>query len=311
MSRPDWKQVKEYEDITYHKCDGVARIAFNRPEVRNAFRPDTLLELQEAFRDAGEDTEIGVVLLTGNGPAKDGKYAFCSGGDQRVRGEAGYVGKRWGAPPERPGAAAVHPEHAQARHRSWWPGTPSAVATSSTSSATSPSPPTMPSSVKPGPKVGSFDGGFGASYLASIVGQKKAREIWYPLPPVRCGGGPGHGAGQRRGSVEELEAEGWRWAQEILDKSPLSIRLLKSAFNAGGGRTGRDSGAGRELHPSLLHDGGGPGGQERLHREAEAELPEVSVASLVGRFVAAGRHSRPEGDAPPGGHGSWRPGPGP
>ena len=92
MSKPDWKQVKEYEDITYHKCDGVARIAFNRPEVRNAFRPDTLLELQEAFRDAGEDIGIGVVLFTGNGPAKDGKYAFCSGGDQRVRGEAGYVG---------------------------------------------------------------------------------------------------------------------------------------------------------------------------------------------------------------------------
>jgi naphthoate synthase len=92
MSHPDWKEVKEYEDITYHKCQGVARIAFDRPEVRNAFRPETLLELQEAFRDAGEDTEIGVVLLTGNGPTEDGKYAFCSGGDQRVRGDAGYVG---------------------------------------------------------------------------------------------------------------------------------------------------------------------------------------------------------------------------
>ena len=93
MSKPDWKEVKQYEDITYHKCDGVARIAFNRPEVRNAFRPDTLLEMQEAFRDAGEDPEIGVVLMTGNGPSKDGKWAFCAGGDQKVRGEAGYVGK--------------------------------------------------------------------------------------------------------------------------------------------------------------------------------------------------------------------------
>ena len=89
MSKPDWKEVKAYDDITYHKCDGVARIAFNRPEVRNAFRPDTLLEMQEAFRDAGEDPDIGVVLLTGNGPSKDGKWAFCAGGDQRCVAKQG------------------------------------------------------------------------------------------------------------------------------------------------------------------------------------------------------------------------------
>ena len=93
MSKPDWKEVKQYEDITFHKSNGVARIAFNRPEVRNAFRPDTLLEMQEAFKDAGEDPEIGVVLLTGNGPSEDGKWAFCAGGDQKVRGAGGYVGK--------------------------------------------------------------------------------------------------------------------------------------------------------------------------------------------------------------------------
>jgi naphthoate synthase len=92
MMKPDWQEVKRFQDITYHKSGGVARIAFNRPEVRNAFRPDTLLEMSEAFRDAGEDTSIGVVLLTGNGPSSDGKWAFCSGGDQRVRGDAGYVG---------------------------------------------------------------------------------------------------------------------------------------------------------------------------------------------------------------------------
>ena len=108
MTQPEWNQVESYEDITYHKCDGVARIAIDRPEVRNAFRPETLLELQEAFRDAGEDPSIGVVLLTGNGPAEDGKYAFCSGG--RIRR------CRRGTPPERPGVAAIHPEHAEARH---------------------------------------------------------------------------------------------------------------------------------------------------------------------------------------------------
>src|SRR5437870_11459076 len=91
-SSPAWVDVQSYGDITYRKSGGVARIAFNRPEVRNAFRPESLIELQDAFKDAGEDTAIGVVLFTGEGPAEDGKYAFCSGGDQRVRGEAGYVG---------------------------------------------------------------------------------------------------------------------------------------------------------------------------------------------------------------------------
>ncbi len=87
----DWVQVKQYEDITYHKADGMARIAFNRPEVRNAFRPKTIDEMIEAFKSAWTDPEIGVILLTGNGPAQDGKYAFCAGGDQKVRGHAGYV----------------------------------------------------------------------------------------------------------------------------------------------------------------------------------------------------------------------------
>ena len=88
----DWVEVKQYEDITYHKADGMARIAFNRPEVRNAFRPETINEMIDAFMHVWHDQEVGVILLTGNGPAKDGKYAFCSGGDQRVRGHAGYVG---------------------------------------------------------------------------------------------------------------------------------------------------------------------------------------------------------------------------
>ena len=89
----NWQKVKDYNDITYDKMKGIARIAFNRPEVRNAFRPETVLELHEAIIDAREDSSIGVVLLTGNGPAKDGKYAFCSGGDQKIRGDQGYVGK--------------------------------------------------------------------------------------------------------------------------------------------------------------------------------------------------------------------------
>jgi len=231
MNRPDWKKVKEYEDITYHKCDGVARIAFDRPEVRNAFRPDTLLELQEAFRDAGEDTSIGVVLLTGNGPAKDGKYAFCSGGDQRVRGDAGYVGSE-GVPRlnvlelQRYIRSMPKPVIALVAGYAIGGGHVLHVICDLTIAADN--------AVfgQTGPKVGSFDGGFGASYLASIVGQKKAREIWYLCRQYGAEEAREMGLVNAVVPLDQLEDEGWKWAQEILEKSPLSIRLLKSAFNA-------------------------------------------------------------------------------
>ena len=231
MTRPDWIEVKEYQDITYHKCDGVARIAFNRPEVRNAFRPETLLELQEAFRDAGEDTEIGVVLFTGNGPAKDGKYAFCSGGDQRVRGDAGYVGsdgvprlnvlelQRYIRSMPKPVIALVAGYAIGGGHVLHVICDLTIAAENAVFGQT-------------GPKVGSFDGGFGASYLASIIGQKKAREIWFLCRQYGAEEAEAMGLVNAVVPTEALEDEGWKWAQEILDKSPLSIRLLKSAFNA-------------------------------------------------------------------------------
>jgi naphthoate synthase len=231
VSQPQWNTVKEYEDITYRKADGVARIAFNRPEVRNAFRPETLLELQEAFRDAGEDPSVGVVLLTGEGPADDGKYAFCSGGDQRVRGDAGYVGagglprlnvlelQRYMRSMPKPIIALVAGYAIGGGHVLHVICDLTIAADNAVFGQT-------------GPKVGSFDGGFGASYLASIVGQKKAREIWYLCRQYSADEALAMGLVNRVVPVAELEAEGWRWAQEILDKSPLSIRLLKSSFNA-------------------------------------------------------------------------------
>jgi naphthoate synthase len=231
MTQPDWTEVKEYGDITYHKAGGVARIAFNRPEVRNAFRPETLLELLEAFRDAGEDTGVGVVLLTGNGPAADGKYAFCSGGDQRVRGDAGYLGsdgvprlnvlelQRYIRSVPKPVIALVAGYAIGGGHVLHVICDLTIAAENAVFGQT-------------GPKVGSFDGGFGAAYLASIVGQKKAREIWYLCHQYGAQEALEMGLVNRVVPVGELEAEGWRWAQEILDKSPLSIRLLKSAFNA-------------------------------------------------------------------------------
>jgi naphthoate synthase len=227
----NWIEVKKYSDITYHKADGMARIAFNRPEVRNAFRPKTVNELIEAFDDAWEDSNIGVVLFTGNGPAKDGKYAFCSGGDQRIRGDAGYVDEQ--------GVHRLNVLQLQRIIR------------------------TMPKPVialvagyaiggghvlhvicdltiaadnaifgQTGPKVGSFDGGFGSSYLARIVGQKKAREIWYLCRQYNAEEAEQMGLVNKVVPVDRLEEEGVAWAQEILDKSPIAIRCLKAAFNA-------------------------------------------------------------------------------
>ncbi len=227
----EWKTAKEYSDITYKKMGGIARIAFNRPEVRNAFRPDTVLQLHEALRDAHEDPEIGVILLTGEGPAKDGKYAFCSGGDQKVRGDKGYVGTD-GVPRlnildvqklirsmPKPVIALVAGYAIGGGHVLHVVCDLTIAADNAVFGQT-------------GPKVGSFDGGFGASYLARIVGQKKAREIWYLCHQYNADEALEMGLVNKVVPVDELEAEGIKWANEILQHSPLSIRLLKSAFNA-------------------------------------------------------------------------------
>ncbi len=227
----NWLEVKPYDDITYHKAEGMARIAFNRPEIRNAFRPKTVDELIDAFDNAWEDAKIGVVLFTGNGPAKDGKYAFCSGGDQTVRGDAGYVGDD--------GVARLNVLKLQRIIRSMPKPVIALVAgyavggghvlhvicdlTIAAENAIF---------GQTGPKVGSFDGGLGASYLARIVGQKKAREIWYLCGQYNAEEAERMGLVNKVVPVEELEAEGVRWAQEILKKSPIAIRCLKAAFNA-------------------------------------------------------------------------------
>jgi len=227
----NWIEAKKYEDITYHKMDGIARIAFNRPEVRNAFRPETVLELHEALLDAREDREIGVVLLTGNGPAKDGKYSFCSGGDQKIRGDKGYVGKD-GVPRlnildvqklirslPKPVIALVAGYAIGGGHVLHVICDITIAADNAVFGQT-------------GPKVGSFDGGFGAGYLARLVGQKRAREIWYLCRQYSAGEAFQMGMVNKVVSVEKLEDEGVQWANEILQMSPLAIRLLKSAFNA-------------------------------------------------------------------------------
>ncbi len=227
----EWKKVGDFSDIIYEKAEGIARITINRPEVRNAFRPETVTQMFNAFVDAREDQEIGVILLTGKGPAADGKYAFCSGGDQRIRGDQGYVGGD-GVPRlnvldlqkmirsiSKPVIALVAGYAIGGGHVLHVVCDLTIAADNAVFGQT-------------GPKVGSFDGGFGASYLARLVGQKRAREIWYLCRQYNAQEAFDMGLVNKVVPVEELEAEGVQWAREILQHSSLSIRLLKSAFNA-------------------------------------------------------------------------------
>lgn len=226
-----WTVVKEYKDIIFEKFEGMAKITINRPEVRNAFRPETVLEMYDAFSICREDSSVGVILLTGYGPAKDGKYAFCSGGDQRIRGEAGYIGGD-GVPRlnvldlQKLIRSIPKPVIALVAGYAIGGGHVLHVVCDLTIAADN------AIFGQTGPKVGSFDGGFGASYLARLVGQKRAREIWYLCRQYNAAEAYEMGLVNKVVPVDQLEDEGVQWAREILEKSPLSIRLLKSAFNA-------------------------------------------------------------------------------
>ncbi len=227
----NWIKYGSYTDIIYEKAEGIAKITINRPEVRNAFRPETVIEMYNAFVDAREDQTIGVILLTGKGPAADGKYAFCSGGDQRIRGDKGYVGGD-GVPRlnvldlqklirsiPKPVIALVAGYAIGGGHVLHVVCDLTIAADNAVFGQT-------------GPKVGSFDGGFGASFLARIVGQKKAREIWYLCRQYNATEAMEMGLVNKVVPVNQLEEEGVQWAREILLMSPLALRLLKSAFNA-------------------------------------------------------------------------------
>lgn len=230
----NWKKVKEYTDIIYEKLEGegIAKVTINRPEVRNAFRPETVKEMIDAFINAREDQEIGVILLTGKGPAKDGKYAFCSGGDQRIRGDKGYIGEDDKVPRlnvldlqkiirciPKPVVALVAGYAIGGGHVLHVVCDLTIAADNAIFGQT-------------GPKVGSFDGGFGSSYLARIVGQKKAREIWYLCKQYNAQEAEAMGLVNKVVPVDQLEKEGVEWAKQMLQHSPMALRVLKSAFNA-------------------------------------------------------------------------------
>jgi naphthoate synthase len=222
-----WKSIKTFEDLKFEKSeDGIAKITIYRPEVRNAFRPQTVVEMKEAFEICREDSEIGVVLFTGEGPD-----AFCSGGDQKVRGHAGYVGKD-GIPRlnildvQKQIRQLPKPVIALVAGYAIGGGHVLHVVCDLTIAADN------ARFGQTGPKVGSFDGGLGSSYLSRIVGQKKAREIWYLCRQYNAEEALQMGLVNKIVPVKDLEKEGVAWAREILEKSPLAIRCLKASLNA-------------------------------------------------------------------------------
>lgn len=228
----DWKTVKEYQDITYKKSNGVARIAFNRPEVRNAFRPKTLFELEEALIDAREDTRIGVILLSGEGPSeKDGGWAFCSGGDQKVRGAKGYEGDD--------GVQRLNVLDIQRLIRfmskvvicvvpGWAVGGGHSLHVVCDLTLASKEHAIFKQTDA---DVASFDGGFGSALLARQVGQKRAREIFFLGRDYSAQEAYEMGMVNDVVPHDQLEETAFEWAQEILGKSPTAIRMIKFAFN--------------------------------------------------------------------------------
>lgn len=223
----DWSEIKKFQDLKYEKTsDGIAKITINRPEVRNAFRPQTVFELQEAFHHAREDQSIGVVILTGEGPD-----AFCSGGDQKVRGHGGYVGSD-GVPRlnildvqkqirqlPKPVVAMVAGYAIGGGHVLHVVCDISVAADNARFGQT-------------GPKVGSFDGGLGSSYLSRIIGQKKAREIWFMCRQYDAKQALEMGLVNTVVPLADLEMETVKWCREMLAMSPMALRCLKAALNA-------------------------------------------------------------------------------
>jgi naphthoate synthase len=223
---PDWKPDGDYTDIRYETAEGIAKLTICRPEVRNAFRPQTLFELSDAFERARNDRTVGVIILTGEGPD-----AFCSGGDQRIRGDDGYV--------DGDGVGRLNVLDLQVQIRRLPKPVVAMVAgyaiggghvlhvvcdlTICADNARF---------GQTGPKVGSFDGGYGAGLLARMVGQKKAREIWFLCDQYDAAEAERMGLVNKVVPLEDLEAETVAWCRKMLAKSPLALRLLKAAFNA-------------------------------------------------------------------------------
>jgi len=271
-----WKPAAdtEYGDIRYEVAEGIAKLTICRPEVRNAFRPRTLFELQDAFERARSDPAVGVIVLTGEGP-----QAFCSGGDQRIRGDDGYVGDD--------GVGRLNVLDLQVQIRRLPKPVVAMVAgyaiggghvlhvvcdlTIAADNARF---------GQTGPKVGSFDGGYGSGLLARSVGQKKAREIWFLCDEYGAQEALDMGLVNKVVPLEQLEIETVAWCKRMLQHSPLALRMLKASLNAADdGLAGIQQLAGDDA--PLLHERGSAGGQAGVPREASSRVRPVPEASLT------------------------------
>ena len=243
----DWQAAGDYEDIRYETADGIAKITIDRPEVRNAFRPETLIEISDALERAREDTSVGVIVLTGEGP-----LAFCSGGDQNVRGDTGYMAG--GASVGRFHVTDLHvqmrrlpkPIVAMVAGYAIGGGHVLHVVCDLTIAADN------ARFGQTGPKVGSFDGGYGAALLASLVGPKKAKEIWFLCRQYSAEEALDMGLVNRVVPLEELEEETVAWCREMLELSPFSLQAPEGELQRGRGRDRRDPAAGPRREPALL-----------------------------------------------------------
>lgn len=226
----DWQPAGEYADIRYETAEGIAKITIDRPEVRNAFRPQTIVEISDALERARENTDVGVIVLTGEGP-----LAFCSGGDQRVRGDSGYLTDPGSS--RSVGRFHVTDLHVQIRRLpkpvvamvagyAVGGGHVLHVVCDLTIAADN------ARFGQTGPKVGSFDGGFGASLLAGQIGQKKAKEVWFLCRQYDAAQALDMGLVNAVVELERLEVETVAWCREMLTMSPFALRLLKASFNA-------------------------------------------------------------------------------
>jgi naphthoate synthase len=221
-----WQKVRDFQDIKYEHFEGIAKVTINRPEVRNAFRPETIFEMQEAFAHARDDSSIGVVLLTGEGPD-----AFCSGGDQRIRGDGGYIDPQ-GVPRlnvldlQRQIRVLPKPVIAVVAGYAIGGGHVLHVVCDLTIAADN------ARFGQTGPRVGSFDAGYGSTLLARLVGDKKAKEIWFLCRQYSAQEALDMGLVNAVVPLNELEDTAIQWAREILEKSPTAIRFIKGALNA-------------------------------------------------------------------------------
>ena len=227
----EWVAAGDYSDIEYHVAEGIAKITINRPEVRNAFRPQTLFELTDAFDRARDDDQVGVIILTGKGDK-----AFCSGGDQRIRGDDGYIGDDDVA---HKGIGRLNVLDLQVQIRR----TPKPVVAMIAGYAVGGGhvlhvvcdlsiAAENARFQQTGPKVGSFDGGYGSGLLARHVGQKRAREIWFLCRQYDAATALDWGLVNAVVPIEELEIETVQWCREMLQHSPLALRMLKASLNA-------------------------------------------------------------------------------